>query len=191
MSKIEIINKYFWRKRKQCALLTHSKKLWPRASYYYKLAELAWSQEADNLAWSQNGWLFSHSPLSVIACGCDKRFYCPNFQNHTQIKCMYVWGGGGWWCWGRSAMYCVFRKGYDTLFITLQGFRCCLILCCEADDKLRCPLPGSNFLRWYSRQLAWPKDAQDSCLLGAPEPMAALPWAQYSAENGTAAHPDF
>lgn len=31
-------------------LLSHAKKLWPRASYYYKLAELAQSQEADNLA---------------------------------------------------------------------------------------------------------------------------------------------
>jgi len=96
MSNMEIINKYFWRKRKQCALsLSHSKKPWPRASYYYKLAALAWSQEDDNSAWSQNGWLFSHSSLSVIACGCDKHFYRPNFQNCSQIKCVHACVGGG------------------------------------------------------------------------------------------------
>lgn len=94
MSNIEIINKYFWRKRKQWALSLSLKKPWPRASYYYKLTELAQIQEADNFAWSQNGWLFSHSPLSDIACGCDKRFYRPNFKNCSRIKRVSVCVGG-------------------------------------------------------------------------------------------------
>jgi len=42
-------------------------------------------------------------------------------------------------------MYCVFRKGYNTLFLILQEFSCCFILFCEADDKFRSPLPGLIF----------------------------------------------
>lgn len=98
--------------------------------------------------------------------------------------CLCGWG----WCWRRYALYCVFRKGYDTLFIILQEFSCCLILFCEADDKFRCPLPGSDFLLCYFRELAWPKDAQDCCPFRC---IKALPWAQHPAENGMTVHPDF
>lgn len=167
--------------------LSHSEKPWPAASYYYKLAELAWSQEADNLAWSQNGWLFSHSSLSVIACGCDKRFYRPNFQNCSQIKCVYVCVGRGGAGEDLPSIVCL-EKGM-TLFKVSQEFSCYFILFCEADDKFRCPLPQSDVLLWYFRELASPKEAQDRCSVSALKSMTALLWAQHSAEKGTIAHP--
>lgn len=44
MINIKMINKYFWRKKKQLSLFPshpHFRKLWPKASYYYKLTALA------------------------------------------------------------------------------------------------------------------------------------------------------
>lgn len=117
-------------------------------------------------------------------------FLPPKFQNCSQIKCVYVFEWG--WCWGRSDMYCVFRKGYDTLFIIFQEFSCSFILFCEANEKFRCLLLFLGLLfsfdTWEDpgkKKLAWNKDAEDCCPLDTLKLMEDLLWAQHLESSRT------
>lgn len=168
-------------KEKAVCSLSISKMPWPWSSYYYyKLAELAQSQDEDNLAWSQNGWLFSHSSLSFVACGCDKHFYHPNFQNLSWIKHIYASVGGGS---PRGDLPCIVCLEKDTT-PCLSSYKS---LAAPSSYFMRQMKNWCMFLFWVffsfdiwvdpgKKELSWHKDAQDCSPLGALRLMEAFLW---------------
>lgn len=135
---------------------------------------------------------FSISLLSVIACGCDKHLYRPNFQKCSQIVCVCVRAHVGGW---EGKLCCVFRKGYGALFIIWQEFICCLSLFSETDHRLRGPLLllccFSSSVPKYTQveeHLFGSRDAQYVCPVGTLKLMRMLLWTpglEHSQENGT------